>query len=126
MNEKYVVNNEYLKERGLDLYQYALDGTMVDAIIQIGLDVLIGRVCKLDDSIKSESKLESYLETDDPQRTSKEKVDAFLKAQYRVIYNLIFQNETSPKDDMVDDLIVFLLGLGKINGFQKGYYRKQD
>ena len=126
MDEKYVVSNDYLKERGLDLNDYAVDGTMINAIIQIGLDVLVGRVCKLDDSIKSESALETYLETDDPQRTSAEKIDAFKKAQYRVIYNLIFQNETNPKDDMVDDLVVFLLGLGKINGFQKGYYRKQD
>ena len=86
---------------------------------------MVSRICKLDDNIKGEHALELYLDIDG-ERTKEQKLDAFLKAQYRVIYNLIFQNETSPKDDMLDDIIVFELGLGKINGWQKGYYRKQS
>lgn len=126
MNEKYIVTEEYLKQRGLNLNDYALDGTMIPAIITDGLDILVPRICKLDDTIKSESSIETYLSEDDENRSKEEKQNAFKKAQYRVIYNLIFQAETSPKDDMLDDIIVFELGLGKINGFQKGYYRKQD
>ena len=126
MKQEYIVDNAYLRNRGLDLNDYALDGTSILAIITDGLDILIPRICKLDDNIKSESSIETYLSEDDEQRTKEDKQNAFKKAQYRVIYNLIFQAETSPKDDMLDDIIVFELGLGKINGFQKGYYRKQD
>ena len=126
MNKEYIVTEQYLKDRGLNLNDYALDGTYIPAIITDSLDILVPRICKLDDSIKSESAIENYLSVDDENRTKEEKQNAFKKAQYRVIYNLIFQAETSPKDDMLDDIIVFELGLGKINGFQKGYYRKQD
>ena len=125
MKENYVITNDYLKVRGLDLNDYALDGTLINAIIIDALDILVSRICKLDDNIKGEHALELYLDIDG-ERTKEQKLDAFLKAQYRVIYNLIFQNETSPKDDMLDDIIVFELGLGKINGWQKGYYRKQS
>ena len=124
MKENYVITNDYLKVRGLDLNDYALDGTLINAIIIDALDILVSRICKLDDNIKGEHALELYLDIND-ERTKEQKLDAFLKAQYRVIYNLIFQNETSPKDDMLDDIIVFEIGLGKINGWQKGYYRKQ-
>lgn len=125
MNEKFIVTNEYLSQRGLDLNDYALDGTLINAIIIASLDILVSRICKLDDSIKSENKLEEYLDSNDSERTSQEKINTFFKAQYHIIYNLIFQSETNPKDDMLDDIIVFELGLGKINGWQKGYYRKQ-
>ena len=126
MNEKYIVDDAYLQNRGLNLSDYALDDTFIPAIITDGLDILISRICKLDDTIKSEKAIEKYLSEDDDNRTKEDKLSAFLKAQYRVIYNLCFQAETSPKDDMLDDIIVFELGLGKINGYQKGYYRKQD
>ena len=125
MKAEYIVDNDYLKERGLDLNDYALDGTMIDAIITDGLDILVPRICKLDDNIKSEKAVETYLGEDDELRTKEEKQNAFKKAQYRVIYGLIFQSETNPMDDLLDDILVFELGLGKINGFQKGYYRKQ-
>lgn len=116
MNESYIVTNEYLSQKGLDLNDYALEGTLVDAIINLGLDLLVTRIHHLDDNIKSEEDIENYL------NENPNKVNAFFKAQYRVIYNLIFQNETSPTDAYVDDIIVFELGLGKINGFQKGLF----
>ena len=125
MNKEYIVDVDYLKNRGLDLNDYALEGTLIPAIITDALDILVPRICKLDDSVKSESAIENYLSQSDDNRTSDEKISAFKKAQYRCIYNLIFQAETNPMDDMLDDIIVFELGLGKINGFQKGYYRKQ-
>lgn len=120
MNENYVVENEYLSQKGLDLNDYALDGTLINAIINIGLDLLITRICYLDDDIKGEEDIEKYFDAN-PQ-----KLNAFKKAQYRVIYNLIFQNETSPTDAYVDNIIVFEIGLGKINGWQKGLYYKHD
>lgn len=120
MKKNYVVNNDYLSERGLDLNDYAVDGTMVNAIIQLGLDLLVTRICYLDDTIKGEKGIELSL------GQNQDKVDTFYKAQYRVIYNLIFQNETSPTDAFVDNIIVFELGWGKINGLQKGVYYRHD
>ena len=120
MNEKYVVSNDYLKERGLDLNDYAIDGTMINAIIQLGLDLLVTRICYLDDTIKGESDIELAL------GDNEKKINTFFKAQYRVIYNLIFQNETSPTDAFIDHIIVFELGWGKINGWQKGIYFRHD
>ena len=120
MNTLYIVDNDYLAERGLDLNDYALDGTMIQPIIQLGLDLLVTRICYLDDNKNGETDIELALELE-PQ-----KVAAFKKAQYRVIYNLIFQNETSPTDAYIDDIIAHELGWGKINGWQKGIYHKQD
>lgn len=120
MKENYVVSNDYLSERGLDLNDYAVDGTMINAIIQLGLDLLVTRICYLDDNIKGEEGVELSLDQNE------DKVDTFYKAQYRVIYNLIFQNETSPTDAFVDNIIVFELGWGKINGWQKGIHYRHD
>lgn len=120
MKEKYVVNNEYLAQRGLNLNDYALDGTYIDAIINLALDLLVTRICYLDDSIKGEKNIEKLLDDDE------NKINTFFKAQYRVIYNLIFQNETSPIDPFIDNIIAHELGMSKINGWQKGIYHRQD
>jgi len=120
MKKEYIVTNEYLSQRGLDLNEYALSGTMVNAIIQLGLDLLVTRISYLDDNKKGEHYVELALEKEP------EKVETFYKAQHRVIYNLIFQNETSPTDAFIDNIIAHELGWGKINGWQKGIYHKQD
>lgn len=121
MKSEYVVTNEYLTTKGLDLNDYALDGTLIPAIINIALDdILITRICYLDDDIKGEGDVEKYLDE------HPEKVPDFLVAQYRAIYSLIFQAEESPIDTFLDNVIVFRLGLGKINGFQKGLYYRHD
>jgi len=120
MKENYDVTNKYLAERGLDLNEYALEGTFINAIIQLGLDLLVTRICYLDDTKKGEKSVEQALDE------NSDLIDPFFKAQYRVIYNLIFQNETSPTDAFVDNIIVHELGWGKINGFQKGIYFKQN
>lgn len=120
MKENYVVSNEYLTQRGLNLNDYAIDGTYINAIIQLGLDLLVTRICYLDDEFKGESDIELALDKEP------NKLATFFKAQYRVIYNLIFQNETSPTDPFVDNIICHELGWGKINGWQKGLYYKHD
>jgi len=120
MKNEYVVDNEYLAQKGLDLNDYALDGTLINAIINLALDLLVTRICYLDDSKKSELDIELDLDA------NPFKVNAFFKAQYRVIYNLIFQNETSPTDPFIDNIICHELGWGKINGWQKGIYYKHD
>ena len=120
MKEKYVVSNEYLAQRGLDLNDYALDGIMINAIIQLALDLLVTRICYLDDSKNGDKDIETDLDN------NPSKVPTFFKAQYRVIYNLIFQNETSPTDAFIDNIIAHELGWGKINGWQKGIYYKHE
>ena len=120
MKTEYIVDNGYLSERGLNLNDYALDGSLVDAIIQLGLDLLVTRICYLDDNKKGEEDIELSLDQEP------KKLNAFKKAQYRVIYNLVFQNETSPLDPFIDNIICHELGWGKINGMQKGIYYKHD
>ena len=119
MNENYIVNNEYLsQQKGLDLNEYALDGTFIPSIINIGLDLVVTRISTLNDDVKGEYNIEKWLDK------HQDKVDTFKKLQYRVIYNLIFQNETSPTDKYVDDIIVHEMKIGKINSTQYGYYNE--
>lgn len=120
MKEEYIVDNDYLAKRGLDLNDYALSGTLIPAIIYDGLDILVSRISHLNDDLQGEDAIEKALDKE-PQ-----KLNTFFKAQYRAIYSLIFQNETSPVDQFLDDIIVFELGWGKINGFQKGVYYKNN
>lgn len=123
MRDDYVITPQELAEKGLNLSDYAFDETFIPAIVGLGLSLTISRCCKLGD-IKSSKALERYLSEDDNDRDSEEKVDAFKEAQYRVIYNLVFMNETAPENDYVDNCLVYQLGL-KINGFQKGYFRRE-
>ena len=120
MNKNYIVDNDYLTQRGLNLNDYILEGTLIPAFIQIGLDLLVTRICYLNDNKNGEEDIELSLNKEP------KKVNAFKKAQYRVLYNLIFQNETQPTDPFVDNIICHELGWGKINGWQKGIYYKQD
>ena len=121
MKESYKVNNEYLAQRGLDLNEYALDGTYIPAIINTALDIAITRCCTLNDNFKhGEKSVEEALDEDSAL------LDSFYKLQYRLIYNLIFTNEDSPIDYYIDAIIVFELHWGKINGFQKGLYYKNN
>ena len=124
MKSEYVITSIELQERGINLNEYALDGTYIPAIIYQGLGITIDRACKLGD-IKSSKALENYISSDDEERTKEEKLEAFKEAQYRVIYNLIFMAETKPVDEFIDDPLVYRLGL-KINGYQKGLFYKNN
>lgn len=118
MKKEYIVENNYLKEKGLDLNGYALDGTYIPAIINLGLDLAITRCSALNDDVKGEKNIEKWLDN------NQDKLGAFKKLQYRIIYNLIFQGETSPTDKFVDDIIVHELRLGRINGTQYGIFNE--
>ena len=118
MNSNYVVNKEYLSQKGLKLSDYALDGTLIPAIINISLDLVVTRISALNDDVKGEKKIEEWLDK------HADKVNDFKKLQYRVIYNLIFQGETSPTDKFVDDIIVHELRIGKINSTQYGLFNE--
>ncbi len=120
MKKEYIVDNKYLTDKGLNLNDYALDGTLIPAIINIGLDLLVTRICYLNDDISGKSDIERLL------GDNQDKINSFYKAQYRVIYNLIFQNETSPVDPFIDNIITHELRMSKINGWQKGIYFKQN
>lgn len=118
MKSEYVITNDNLSSRGLDLNDYALDGTFIPAIINDAFDLLITRICYLSDNIKGEEDIETYIDNNPT------KLKPFIKAQYRMIYNLIFLNDKDPRDSMIDDIIVFEIGLGKINDIQKGLFRR--
>ena len=118
MKNEYKISNEELQERGLNLSDYALDDSLIPAIIQAGLDIAITRCCYLFAEISDEYELEKALDE------HPNKVSPFKKLQYRIIYNLIFQAETEPVDVYVDTIIAHEINLGKINGVQKGlFYR---
>ena len=81
MRKEYVITYEELQERGLNLSDYALEGDLIPAIIHQGLGITIDRACELGD-IKSSKALEDYIASDDEDRKSEDKVDAFKEAQY--------------------------------------------
>ena len=118
MKTEYIVTNEELAEVGLDLNDYALTGELVPAIIHIGLDIAVSRCCYLNDKLKGEKGVENALDS------NSDLVDPFKKLQRRIIWNLIFTATDDPVDQYVDTIIVYELGWGKINGFQKGIWYK--
>ena len=120
MNDTYVITQEELALKGLNLSDYVLDETFIPAIINLGLDICVDRICQLNDNFQYESDIEDSI------NENAKLLDPFKKLQYRVIYNLIFQNEESPVDLFVDSIICQQLRWGKINGFQKGLYYRHD
>ena len=118
MKEEYIITQDELSAKGLNLSDYVFDETFVPAIINTGLDIAISRCCFLNDDFKGEQSVEEALDQDDS------KVNAFKKLQHRIIYNLVFTAEKDPVDLYVDTIIVHELGWGKINGFQKGLWYK--
>ena len=120
MLEEYIITNEELAQRGVNLSDYALDETLIPAIIQNALDIAVSRVCFLNDSFYSEEDIEEALEKDN------KKVLPFKKLQFRIIYNLIFMAEDNPIDLYVDTIITHECKWGKINGFQKGLHYKNN
>lgn len=119
MNSDYVITNEELdQEYGLDLDDYALESTLIPAIIKIGLELSITAILSFNDNFSYESDIETALDDDE------DLVSPFKKLQYRVIYNLIFLGDNDPIDYMCEKIITYDLKWGKINGFQKGLFRK--
>ena len=119
MKKEYIITNEELTEKGINLDEYAVDSNFVLAIINDGLDICVTRICYLNDSFdKGELSVEEALDKEPY------KVSIFKKLQHRVIRNLIFQAEQSPIDQYVDAIISHELRWGKINGYQKGLFYK--
>lgn len=122
MKSEYLVDEQYLADKGLILEDYLCDSTYINAVIQIALMLLTDRMCQIGNQFHSQKQIEDYLGIND-ERTTQEKVWAFKEAQYKVIYNLVFTAETNPVDQYVDGILVYQLGC-VIHGFQKGFYYK--
>jgi hypothetical protein len=118
MKSEYIITNEELAEKGLDLNEYALDGAYIPAIINRGLDISVSRCCFLNDNFKGEKSVEEALDKDN------DLVSTFKKLQYNIVYNLIFTATDDPVDLYIDTIICHELGWGKINGIQKGLWYK--
>ena len=118
MKSEYTITNDELAEKGLDLNEYALDGTYINAIINRSLDICITRCCYNYDNIETEEEIELALDN------NPNKVKVFKKLQFNVIWNLIFTATDDPVDLYIDTIIAHELNLGKINGFQKGLWYK--
>lgn len=116
MNEKYIISSEELAEKGINLGEYTIDGSFDEIIIHKAVDMLVTRILKLNDKFKSVKDIEKDLDSHEY------KEYAFKKLQYAIIYNLIFVGDSDPLDAQVNDIIVYDLDWGKINGFQKGWF----
>ena len=119
MKKEYVITNDELAEKGLDLNDYALTGDLIPALINRAKDISVTRCCFLNDSFKGEQSIVEELDN------HPDKVETFKKLQFNILWNLIFTAEDSPIDLYIDTIIVHELGWGKINGFQKGVYYKE-
>lgn len=124
MKKDYIITNEELAIKGLDLNDYVLDGVFINAIINLGVDLAVSRCCFLNDNFYGEKSVEEALDFDVARGNEKGLVQSFKKLQYRIIYNLVFTAEDEPVDKYVDTIIVHELDWGKINGFQKGLWFK--
>lgn len=120
MKKEYIITNEELCDKGLDLNDYAIDGNLINAIINRGLDICVSRCCYLNDNIKGEKGIETELDN------NQDLVATFKKLQFSVLWNLIFMGEEAPIDIYTDTIITHELGFGKINGIQKGLYYKNN
>lgn len=116
MKEEYIITNDELLERGIDLQDSVVDPIYVNAVKWTALDLVITRILRLNDNLMYASDIEKYLD-DKPQM-----VYAFKKLQARAIYNLIYCGDNDPIDKSVEDIITGDLKLGAINGFQKRVY----
>ena len=116
MENSYIITTQELQERGLDLNEYVLDGNLINAIINLGLDLAITRILKLNDNFYYEEDIENALNEDI------RLVKPFKKLQFRVIYNLITLGDNDPIDKSCDDIICGDLRWGKINGIQKSIF----
>lgn len=117
MKQEYIITNEELTEKGLNLNDYALDGNFIYPIIYRALDICITRICYLCDNVETEEDIEKFFDNNE------NKVKVFKKLQFNVIWNLIFMNNDTPVDNYIDSIIAHELNIGKINGFQKGIFR---
>ena len=114
MNKDYIITNEELTEEyGLNLNDYAINGTMINAIIKIAFGLGVTEILKLNDNFSYEEDIELALVAEP------KLVQPFKKLQHRIIYNLIFVGDKDPLDKSVDDIICGDLRWGKVNGFQK-------
>lgn len=119
MKQDYIITNEELAEKGLNLNDYALTGDLIPALINRGLDICVSRCCYLNDIFKKgEKSIEEELDE------NPDKVGSFKKLQFNVLWNLLFTATDDPVDLYIDTIIVHELGWGKINGFQKGLWYK--
>ena len=123
MKSQYIITQEELAEKGLNLYDYA-NGDVIPAIINIALDIAISRCSMLNDNFKGQKSVEKALDEDVANDNEYGLVDSFKKLQFRILWNLIFSATDDPVDLYVDTIIVHELGWGKINGFQKGLWYK--
>ena len=120
MKPQYILTNEESAQKGLPLNDYALDGTYIPALINRALDIAITRCCYNYDEINGEEDLELALDK------KPQKVSAFKKLQFQILWNLIFTATDDPVDVYIDTIIAHELNLGKINGVQKGIYYKHN
>jgi len=118
MDKQYIITEEELASKGLELSDYAVNGEYVPAIIYRALDICITRCCFNYDDIETEEELENAL------AKQPNKIKVFKKLQFNVIWNLVFTATDDPVDIYIDTIICHELNLGKINGFQKGIWYK--
>lgn len=117
MKEEYKITEDLLASKyGLLLSEYALDTTYCPMIINIAIGKGVTEILHLNDNFKYESDIEDALDKDP------KLLDAFLKMQFQIIYNLVFLADDNPINKEVDDIICSDLRWGKINGWQKNIF----
>ena len=118
MKSTYIINQQELLEKGLDINDYAISTDIIPALINRALDICITRCCYNFDGIETEEQIETILDE------NPDKVKAFKKLQFNVLWNLIFTATDDPVDVYIDTIISKELNIGKINGIQKGLWYK--
>lgn len=118
MKNEYVITEQEIMEKGLDINDYAISTDIIPALINRALDIAITRCCYNYDGIETEEEIETLLDN------NPNKVKVFKKLQFNILWNLIFTATDDPVDVYIDTIITKELNIGKINGIQKGLWYK--
>ena len=119
MKKEYIITNEELTERDLNLEDYAIGDAEANAIILDCIDDCVTLCCSMNDDFKKgELSVEEALEKEPY------KVSIFKKLQYQMLLCELRTPDENPLDNIkLQRIVSHELGWGKINGFQKGVYK---
>ena len=119
MKKEYIITNEELTAREINLEEYAVDSAQANSIILDMLDDCVTLCCTMNDDFKKgELSIEEALDKEPY------KVSIFKKLQYQMLRTELDRpTENVFEDIRLQRIISHELGWGKINGFQKGVYK---
>lgn len=119
MPNKYIITyDELINDYQFNLGTYVTDVMFVNTVIKQAYERCVTAILHFNDNLKGRNALFEKIDNNE------DLVYGFKKLQFQVIYNMCFLGDSDPIDTYCEEIICFDMNMGKINGFQKGIYRK--